>query len=1223
MGFTVDQQSIIDSRKESLLVTAAAGSGKTAVLVQRILERICDKDNPIDIDHILCLTFTEAAAAEMKSRLLKRINERLLEDPDNVHLMHQSVLVHRAFIMTIDAFCNYIVANHFQEIDLEPGMRILDSGEEKILRQTIIEDYFEELYLLPEADENRKKFIMAIESLSEKGDDTILKNLIFKITDSAASFPYPDEWLENALRQYEKVSDGEAEWIDGLYKRVNLDVEEALTLLEKAADICSEVSFEKGLLTIQAYYDDIDNAYKKAKSQKNSYDSLKVLSDFFSGDPRANFGSYRADKNIPETSLAYDLRGGADEIVKKLQGGFFSYSFDNAIKTIEEMTPLVETIVFLARNYTARFEEEKRNQGLMSFNDCEHYALNILTKKENGVYVPTDTAIELSDFFEEVMCDEYQDSNEIQEALLNAVSREQRGEYNRFMVGDVKQSIYRFRKANPGIIMSKMAEYKDAGEQRRIDLSCNFRSRKNVLDSCNQIFEKIMRKELGGIAYDDRARLYFGATDYSEENDGLSTELHILNRSKKDETEDGKFRQQAKLIAKIIKENVNKTLVSTKEKDENGKRIRRPSEYKDFAILLRNMAMSADLSEVFKEEGIPLYVTSSKGYFDSPEVVTLLSFLRMIENPRQDLPLYRVLTAPIFDFSDEELAIIKAGASKDCTCLYERIAEIADDKGKEIEKKCDSFINVLQSYRALSFYEPVSNIISRIIEDTRFLYFVLAMPDGEQRARNIDLLLDKAASFEKNSEGGLYRFITYLDLAVNSHGDDMGPAGVVDEDANMVRVYTIHKSKGLEFPICIVADLDHEFNTMDVKTPFLMDAKYGLACKFFSPEKRVKKSTLLHKFFADREAIETKAEELRLLYVAATRAEEKLIFVGSVDPTKKDIEAGVSTGQKKFDEYASLLDHRSDGTLFPVSYIRKANSLLSYVLMGLCDDDTALKIYDYADIEEKTIEEKIDIVERMEALPKIISSNDKKDEAIRELSKKFSLAYSHNELDGLFAKTSVSELKKSAYEKPSDESREDAKPLLNKKHEENAGTEYGTAHHRVMELLNLSLIAEKKNDEDALAEIKRQASQMALEGYMPESYLDLINIKKILAFIKTDSGSKMTLAEKSGDLYREAQFFLGVPASLLRDEFPEDEILLVQGIIDVYWEEEDYLVILDYKTDRIKSGQELIDRYETQMFYYKKALEDATGKKVKECILYSFCLGEEVVLTDPKEKSNI
>lgn len=1223
MKFTDDQQKIIDSRNQSLLVTAAAGSGKTAVLVQRILERITDKNHPIDIDHILCLTFTEAAAAEMKARLLKRINEKLSENPDDAHLQHQSVLVHRAFIMTIDAFCNYVVSNHFQEIDLEPGMRIMDSGEEKILRQKVIDDYFEEMYLLPEADESRKNFIMAIESLSERGDDSVLKELIFKITDSSSSFPYPNEWLENALDQYREVSNGKAKWLDGLNKRVLADMEEALALLGKALDICSDISHESGLKSIQAYYDDIDTAYQKAIKQKDSFDSLNALSDFFSNNPRGSFGRFTKKKEYPEESETIaSLRKNADGIISDLAGGFFKFSFKSAIKTMEEMTPLVEAIVSISKNYTKRFEEEKKNASLMSFNDCEHYALNILTKKVGEKYIPTETAEELADFFEEVMCDEYQDSNEIQEALLNAVSRERRGEYNRFMVGDVKQSIYRFRKANPGLIMSKMAEYKESGDKRRIDLSANFRSRSNVLDSCNQIFEKIMRPEFGGIAYDERAKLYFGATDYSDENTGLLTELHILNRLKKDETEDNKYYQQAKLIAKIIKENIGKTMISDKAENEGEKRPLRKAEYKDVAILLRNLAMSNELVNVFKEEGIPLYVTTSKGYYDSPEVITLLSFLEVIENPRRDLSLYRTLSSPFFEFSDEELAYIKAGSSNECSCFYDRVMEFSDPNGNELEQKCNSFVEVLRSYRTLSFYEPVSSIISRIIEDTGFASFVLSMPNGDQRVRNIDLFLDKARSFEKNGDGGLFRFIDYINLAVNEFGDDMGPASVIDEDANMVKVYTIHKSKGLEFPICIVADLDHGFNMTDTKESFLMDSKYGLACKFFSPEKRVKKKTLLHKFFADRESCETKAEELRLLYVAATRAKEKLIFVGAVDPKKDDLENGLSAGEERFNENSALLSHRIEDKLFPVSYIRKCNNLLGFVMLGLCDDKTVLKTWNYYDIEEKTVEEKIDIASRREQLPEIIAQNEKKDEAIRELSKRFSLTYSHMELEGLFTKTSVSELKKSAYVKETGESKEDAKPLI-KNHEDNAGTEYGTAHHRVMELLDLSSVAEKSTDEDAIKDIKAQVDNMVAEGYMPSSYRELINVKKILAFIKTNSGSKMTLAEKNGTLQREAQFFLGIPASLLRDEFPDDETLLVQGIIDVYWEDEDGLVILDYKTDRISDGQELIDRYETQMFYYKKALEEATGKKVKECILYSFCLEKEVVITDPKEKSNI
>ncbi len=1233
--FTEDQKKVIETKDRNILVSAAAGSGKTQVLTQRILRTISDTENPVDIDHMLVVTFTEAAAAEMKERISKAISQKLVAEPGNAHLARQNVLIHRAFITTIDSFCKYVVDNHFGEIGIDPGMRILDGGEQELIMRQVIADMFEEYYTLDEGDESarmkREGFLYCVEALSDYGDDTALKDLVLKIYGSSQSFPWPDEWLSTAVMDYKSSSMSDSAWLRYLLDDAKMTLD-GVVAYEMAAHklACQEAE----LVTLESFlnneledmigiadmpiFDDQLQVYTELSHRIREYAFKKL-----------DAGRGLSDEAKEQKEVAKKWRDAAKKSFQDLRDNYFSDSPAKIMEQMESAGHLLELIVELVLEFGRRFAEKKLDEGVMDFSDMEHFALNILVKRDSGKSIPTATALELSEWFHEIMTDEYQDSNSVQEEILDAISGESRGVHNRFMVGDVKQGIYRFRKARPQIILDKMQTYTlDGADNRRIDLKQNFRSRSQVLDIVNDIFQVAMRPEVGGVTYDEAARLNLGASYYTvtDETDELyKPQLMLLELP--DADSQAAREKQAEYIAGLVEQYVGKLLVSSEEKDENDRKLLRPARYSDIAILYRSVRKNASaLTEAFARKQIPLYINTSGGYYASIEVAQVIDYLRALDNPRQDIPLFTAMVSPMGGFSDSQIAMVRAKCSEGC--LWEVINKYAnqDDGDEKLKEQLQKFIARVNEYRALITIESVQHIIGRIYDDSGYLNYVEAMPDGVSRRANAELLLQKAGSFEENGGGSIFSFIKYIEhlKIVNKDEEE---TGIVDANADVVRVFTIHGSKGLEYPICIVADVCAQINKRDSSAKFMIDMDLGVAIKHIDPRARLKSDTLLRQVIARKNDVDTNGEELRLLYVAMTRAQEKLVLVG----TTKDAQADIEYWKRMWDFFPQGV---------PSADIADAGSYMDFIMMGLESRSEDITVITCEDMQDMEIDSVVEATQRQ--MDVITPSPDMlgQSELVDILLEQFDMKYASPQLSGLKTKWSVSELKAMDYEaaieketrlaqldsqaEPDSEwgldldvQRDDAShgepksyiPSFARKEGENGpvGTDYGTAHHRIMELLDLSRA-------QSVDDIKNQVTDFAGNGLIPDSYNDIISYSKILGFVTSDLGQRMMKAQKAGLLHVEQQFFLGVPADLVTPELNVDETVLIQGIIDAFWEEEDGIVILDYKTDRVSKVEELLDRYATQMRYYARAVAAGMARPVKEALFYSFKLGETVAV---------
>ena len=942
----------------------------------------------------------------------------------------------------------------------------------------------------------------------------------------------------------------------------------------------------------------------------------------------------------------------------------------------------LNALLDLTISFQKAFEAAKREKNVLDFDDIEHLALQVLLCDSPGGYVPTETALAYRASYHEILIDEYQDSNLVQEYLLSSISGEAEGRYNRFMVGDVKQSIYKFRLARPELFLEKYDEYgRDGKRALRIDLHQNFRSRTEVLDSVNALFYRLMGKALGGIVYDEQAALHPGAVYPPAETaeaslarsadkalssvsaaaeapssasaaDGASspyrTELLLVQEGDGPEELSAKEREAYAVAAKI-----KEILRNLKVTDQETGTLRQAS-FSDIVILLRTLS---GWDEVFKrvleEEGIPVYVTSRTGYFAAGEVQELLHFLRVLDNPLQDIPLYGVLHAWLGGFSEEEIALVRAAFPKK-RYLYDALKACATDAGNAaapavdipapLSRKAAAFLNRIDRYRALAVYTSVHELLQTILRESGYLSYVAARPEGSRRRANVEMLLVKAADYEKTSYFGLYHFLRYMEQ-LEKYEVDYGEAGMQDENADVVRIMSVHKSKGLQFPICFVSGLSRRFRAKEGDGAVLADVDAGLGVDYVDPLRRIRAKSLRKHAVAVKRRRDNLAEELRILYVAMTRAEEKLILSGGV----KDLEKTA----------LSLLPlRRRSGKLLPYDVLYGTTSLLSFVLSALSGSRCLDGFYEAGGVEtdsgaaeygeemgfsvtltgwDHVVEEKIEeVLHGEEGKRKLMfaSSGAAEDadkgnfsqELMTELSHRFAYRYPHENLKDLYTKTTVSELKKAGMQEESDLSAHlfEEKPVIPylPKFIENdkrvTGSMRGSAFHKVMELFSFQklTIEVNQNPEAARALLQEQMEQMRRDGRLSQAYYEVVSIPKLTAFLTSGAAWRMAEADRKGRLYKEQPFVLGLPADRLKPEFPSEETVLIQGIIDVFFEEEDGFVVLDYKTDAVDTAEELVKRYQVQLAYYSEALTQIFGKEkpVKERIIYSFKLGQEITL---------
>lgn len=1188
MQFTPEQQKVIDLRDKNILVSAAAGSGKTAVLVERILGLILDETKPVDIDRLLIVTFTNAAAGEMRERIGAAIEERLSKEPENRHLQRQATLLHRALITTIDSFCLFVIKNNFNEIGLDPGFRVADGGEVELLKQDIINEVFEELL---EDEKTKDDFVELLETVAFRGREKILEEIVLKIYNFSQSFPWPKEWLKERYDDY-LVNDSIENTSWGCLWKEDLECQimRMKKRLQGAMVICKEQDGPYPYLSaLEADMEILD--YLASKGWEERYEKMQNLS----------FARLSAKKDaIISENKKECVKRIRDEVKKELGAlgkKYFAFSKETIIKQMKETTRIEKTLIDTVLLFGKRFEEKKRQKNILDFHDMEHLALNILieriTDPETGkkTWKPTGVAQEYSTYFKEIMIDEYQDSNLVQEYLLQSISGEYQKRYNRFMVGDLKQSIYKFRLARPEIFLEKYHSYSEEDDalQQRVDLHKNFRSRRQVIDSVNHVFYRIMGEQLGKIEYTEKEALYPGA-EYPIGEEDYITELLLLEN----DGEEAK-KAEAAMIADRIHQLVGKFKIKDKETGEL-----RAAKYGDIVVLLRsNSGWDEEFCKVFMEQDIPACVTSKTGYFSAKEVQILLSFLKTIDNPKQDIPLYGTMKSLLGRFTDEEIAHMKSAGKGN---LYENLKLAAEGESGEKAKR---FLEILERYRNMVYIMPIHKLLRAYLKETGYLHYFAAMTGGESRVANVKMLLEKAENYEKTSYFGLFHFIRYMEQ-LQKYDIDAGEGGSGDEAADAVRIMSIHKSKGLEFPICIVAGLSKKINQQDVNAGLICDMDMGIGMEYRNPKTRVRNTDLRRNVLAEKMRMDNLGEELRILYVAMTRAKEKLIMTGVV---------------KNYEEQVLLYEEiKKEAELkIPFAVLSRSSSFMDFILPTTvkecnCIQTTLWNPWSLGG--EKQARELLKQINRIEMEERLrLPMGAKEQEKANVLRRNFTMEYQHQDLHGLYAKTSVSELKMKAMEEKDVEAFQMFEepevsayvPDFIEEKGKVTGTTRGNAYHRVMELLDFSHCEDVEN-------VLKNMEKLVEEKRLEANYLPLIRKDKLEKFLSSDLCERMKKAEQNRKLYREQPFVLGLAANRVEEFFPATEKVLIQGIIDAYFEEEGEIVLVDYKTDAIKEPEDLIERYETQVEYYREALEKLTGRKVKECILYSFALNKAILV---------
>ena len=1240
--WTDEQLSAIKTRNCNLLVAAAAGSGKTAVLVERIIRIITNKDNPVDIDKLLVVTFTNAAAAEMRERIAAAISKALDKEPTSKNLQKQLTLLNRANITTMHSFCLDVIKNNFHKIDLDPSFRIGDQTEGILIKDEVIETLFEEKY-----DQEDTEFTSLVEAFSTYKNDDNLKELIINMYNFIMSGPWPENWLkENAeafnIETMEKLNN--SKWVLVLKNSIKVEIEGYIKMLEKAIEI---INLTDGL---EPYLETFSN-----ELYSNSIDC--GLDDIYSSLCSISFGRLKSIKKdkVSDENAQNTVKSIRDDIKKKISeliNNTFSVTPEEMLINIKGAYPTIKKLTDIVLEFGEKFSQKKKEKNILDFNDLEHLCLKILSDKdENGNIIPSKTAIEFKNLFDEVLVDEYQDSNNVQETIIELVSRRKDEFPNVFMVGDVKQSIYRFRQAKPELFMEKYINYTlEESNNRKIQLYKNFRSRKEVIDGVNYIFKEIMSETVGELEYTDEEALNLGASYENSEDENVilggpievniiekSIEESDLNKEKLDE-EDFENEEiegvnlEGKIVAKRIKELMTTTgnnvfKVLDKETGEY-----RPIKYKDIVILLRaTKNWSESLLDELGQEGIPAYADTGSGYFESIEIRTIMSLLRVIDNPMQDVPVIAVLKSPIMGFSAEDLSIIRLKNKE--KYFYENIADIAEgnicDISEELITRCKGFLEKLEIWRNKAIYMPIDEFIWYLYMDTAYYGYVGAMPNGVLRQANLKILFQRAKQFEQTSFKGLFNFINFINKLTKSSGD-MGSAKILGENEDVVRIMSIHKSKGLEFPVVFLCGTGKQFNLMDLNKNILYHDELGFGPDFVDLEKRVSIGTIAKEAIKKKMKLETLSEEVRILYVACTRAKEKLIITGTVNNIQKSIEKWVSS--------ASL-----DYNLILPSEILKGKSYLDWIGMSLCqhndgkvlrekiavsneiskDDNSKwdIKLWKRSDIVVNNEEGKLE--EEKEVKLSILEEEYDKD-VYGEVDKRLSYKYPLKESTKLKSNISVSDLKKrnaefidqnvesiNIEEVESKNKRTIITPKFLQEEKGLTAAEKGTAVHFVMKKIDLDKVS-------SIHEIKDQIQYLYENDFILEEEMKAVNPSKILNFFKSDLGKMMTELHKEGKkIYRELPFYTEISSvnidNTLSEEY-ENEKVRLQGIIDCFFEYNGESILLDYKTDYVSKDNEaeLQKKYIKQLDYYSDAVFKITGKKVSKRYLYSFYL-EKVI----------
>lgn len=1231
--WTDDQWKAMTAVGQDILVAAAAGSGKTAVLVERIIRKIIDTENPIDVDELLVVTFTNAAAAEMRHRIGEVLEAAINEHPDSAHLRKQLSLLNRASISTLHSFCQDVIRKYYYVIDLDPGFRIAEDTEAQLIRDEVIANLFEEEYSKTDND----AFFAVVDSFTSDRNDENLETIVLELYDFARSHPDPNQWLQQIIQMYnveETMHIEELPFIGPVFYHIDLQLEGAKSLLQEAYELTKVPGGPAP--RAETYTSDLQliDGLKSARqvSWETLYDAMQTVKFVRAKTCRGD----EFDKELLEE--AQKLRDRAKKMIEQVNDDYFLRKPASFLRDMKEMSVHMEVLVHLVQTFSVRFTEEKTERGLVDFADLEHYCLQILTSGfgEGGAHLPSDAAYHYKQRFKEVLVDEYQDTNMVQEAIIQLVTNDQEESGNLFMVGDVKQSIYRFRLAEPNLFLGKYNRFGSLEDEGglKIDLARNFRSRREILAGTNYIFKQIMGVKVGEIDYNAAAELQYGAA--YPEDESFPVEVCLIDQAEPDkkqppnEQEDGEATfdfddlEQSQLEARLIAEQINGYINEQKQVYHPKTKSSSPVKYRDIVILLRSMTWAPEIMEELKKHGIPVYANLSTGYFTATEINIMMSLLKVIDNPFQDIPLAAVLRSPIVQLNEEELAHIrlmqKNGSFYEALTMFCNSRPSANDE--ELLHKVSAFYTQLQQWRAMARQGSLSQLIWQLYRDTRIFDYVGGMPGGKQRQANLTALYDRARQYEKTSFRGLFRFLRFVER-MRDRGDDLGAARALGEQEDVVRIMTIHSSKGLEFPVVFVAGLGRQFNLMDLRKPYLFDKDFGVATKYVNAEKQITFPSLPQHAFKAKKKLEMIAEEMRVLYVALTRAKEKLLLVATVKDLEKERQKWVSVLKNQqwllseFDrsEAVSFLDwigpalmrhhdcdqlRESENMLLPEEIVHHPSNWKVTIKKS---EQLAL----FTNSRENDVKEVIQQIKNNEVVP--IRSN-----YFDQVMERLSWTYQFQDAASHRSKQSVSEVKRQHELKDADSGTDligkIRRPLVNRPRfmQEKSLTpaEQGTAMHTAMQHIPL-------NEQPNEISVALFLEEMVTKELLTIEQCEAIEPMRIVQFFETDIGNRLLRAQ---NVKREVPFSIALPADEVYPDWQStNEPVFIQGMIDCLFDDDQGLVLLDYKTDRITDrfaggfGQAqsiLMDRYRVQIDLYTKAIEQIFQRKATEKYLYFF-----------------
>ena len=1201
--WTEEQLQAINEKGNNILVAAAAGSGKTAVLVERIINKVINEN--IDIDKILVVTFTSAAASEIRERILDAIYKKLEENPENTNLQRQINLINKANISTIHSFCLDIIRNNFYELNISNNFRVADATEIELMKYEVLEDLFEEKYL-----NNDENFENLINTYTGYREDEGLQNLILNIYRFIQSSPFPEKWLEENVNLFNHDNGDFSQTVWG--KIILQDIEEELAeAIMQLKNISAKMEMYDELVKFtKAIKEDIYNL-EYIKSGINNWDEVLIKIS------NLQWQKWPVDKKITLElkEQAKEIRDKAKDIINKSIKKKISYDSMQANEDINYIYTILMQLKELILEFMKRFSDKKREKNIIDFNDIEHFALKILLDEEKR---ETEVAKRYKEKFEEIAIDEYQDSNLVQEQILTSISKGN----NVFMVGDVKQSIYKFRQARPELFLEKYAKYKLKDELKenkkdgqKIKLFKNFRSRKEVLDFTNLVFENIMSKDLGDVEYNQEEYLNYGANFPCLEDENINfagkTELNIINLKedeidiyKKDDNinnentmqeesdeEDQERIENSVIEARFVTNRIKELLDSNYmvfDKREGYRKIT----YKDICVLLRATSITAPIYEKeISDLNLPVFSDTSSTYLDSMEVQTIMALLKVINNPMQDIPLVTVLRSNIGKFNDNELIEIRL-ADRSST-FYEAMLKARLIVEDNLKNKIENLLENLKNWKDEEQYLELDELIWKIYMDTGFYHYVSLLTNGNLRQANLKMLFEKAKQYEKASFKGLFNFINFMDKVRLSSGD-VGAAKLIGENDNVIRIMSIHKSKGLEFPVVFLCGTGRKINMQDLNKPILLHQDIGLGPKLINSEKRVEYNTLAKEAIKVRSRKETISEEMRILYVALTRAKEKLIITG----LSKDL-------QKDFKEKEQLLsmyskDKNSFDQVKKIDYklLEKYISYLDWLELvylynkDKIDDIVELKEYKKDDV----LKMKNDKIETKDIEELLFECNPKeeKNRLKEKIINKLNWKYDYIESSKIPTKTSVTKLKQSEEQNTISLT---YNPKFLEKTQRLTSAQKGTVMHLCVQKLDESKDYTK-------VEIEEFVQNLYKESIISELELKSINVQVLYEYTQSELWKDLKNAKR---IYKEQPFYINVSAKEIYEEADQEKIL-VQGIIDLYYiNKDDKLILVDYKTDYIKSGdeKELELKYKVQLELYKKALEEALERKVDKAIIYA------------------